>query len=241
MTFNVIKPDWPAPANVHAFSTTRKGGVSKPPYDSLNLAEHVGDVPASVIQNRKHLRTNLGLPSEPVWLRQVHGIDVIDAAQVASLDADGSLTNRSGVVCAVMTADCLPVLICNRSGTKVAAVHAGWRGLEAGILEQAILQLGQDEWMAWLGPAIGPDAFEVGDEVRMKFLAHDSAAEQGFKAGRPGHWWMDIYLLARQRLNSVGVAEIYGGEFCTYHDADRFYSYRRDGDTGRMVSLIWLS
>ena len=237
-----IIPDWPAPANVHAAVTTRRGGVSLPPYDSLNLGDHVGDDPVSVAENRIQLREALNLPEEPRWLSQIHGTDAVDA-EVSSLgcEADASYTEKTGVVCAVLTADCLPVLLCDESGQHIAAVHAGWRGLLNGVIERAISEMqAQGEILAWLGPAIGPKAFEVGDEVREAFLAVDIEAGKAFAPSPDGRWLADIYLLARQRLQAVGVNGIYGGDFCTFTDAERFYSYRRDGKTGRMASLIWL-
>jgi YfiH family protein len=177
----------------------------------------------------------------------VHGLTVVDAGKVMAeasaqvSEADASYTDVSGVICAVLTADCLPVLLCDRAGSRVAAVHAGWRGLAAGIIEHTVmtLQLPAEQLLAWLGPAIGPRAYEVGDEVREAFVQRDANAEAAFRPGRPGHWWMDIYLLARQRLVHMGVREVYGGDHCTYQDKEHFYSYRRDGVTGRMASVIW--
>ena len=238
-----IIPDWPAPTNVHAVVTTRRGGVSRPPYDSFNLAAHVGDDPAAVRANRARLRATLALPAEPVWLRQVHGIAVVDAAHTGTeLEADGAFVVRPGAVCAVLTADCLPVLLCNRDGTKVAALHAGWRGLAAGIIEQGVqaLQTASHSLLAWLGPAIGPQAFEVGPEVREAFVRHDAQATDAFHPGHGDRYLADIYLLARQRLARLGVGAVYGGGFCTATDNARFYSYRRNGACGRMASLIWL-
>jgi YfiH family protein len=239
-----IVPDWPAPAQIRACTTTRAGGASNPPFDSFNLADHVGDDPAAVAVNRARLVDVLGLPNQPCWLRQVHGIGLVDAGRQPAEpvpEGDGAYSDQAGVVCAVLTADCLPVLLCDRSGRRVAAVHAGWRGLSSGILERAIDVFGgsSDGILAWLGPAIGPDAFEVGDEVRETFVKHDSYARDAFLPSRPGHWMADLYLLARQRLAGRGVANIYGGGLCTFSDESRFYSYRRDGTTGRMASLIW--
>ena len=232
-------PDWPAPANIRAGTSLRHGGVSQPPWDSLNLGDHVGDDPAAVAENRRRLN----LPAEPVWLRQTHSTRIVDAAAVrpGEAEADGSCTRRPGIICAVLTADCLPLLICDRRGSRIAAVHAGWRGLAAGIIEQAIraLALPGEELLVWLGPAIGPRAYEVGDEVRESFLAHDPAAESAFQASGT-KWHMDIGRLARQRLRALGVAAIYGGKHCTFAEASLFYSYRRDGVTGRMASLIWM-
>ncbi len=239
-----LRPDWPAPGNVRAVSTTRRGGVSEAPYDSLNLGGHVGDDPEHVRENRRRLESALSLPSRPLWLSQVHGRRVVDAsAAEMGTEADGAYALTAGVVCAVMTADCLPVLFCDRSGTRIAAVHAGWRGLCAGVLETAVEALATPaaELLAWLGPAIGAGRYEVGDEVRSCFLRVDRQAESAFRPGRPGHWLADVYELARQRLRSCGVRRIYGGGYCTYEQSSIFFSYRRDGVTGRMASLIWLS
>jgi hypothetical protein len=240
-----IIPNWPAPANVVALQTTRLGGVSGAPYASLNLGAHVNDDPIAVAKNRQLLSPYL--PNEPVWVNQVHGIEVIDAAQSACLqNADASFTTKPNVVCVTMTADCLPVLLCDKAGTVVAAVHAGWRGLCDGVIEAAVnkLPVEHSEILAWLGPAIGPNAFEVGSEVRAQFIAKDAQAASAFQTN--GNKWLgDIYQIARQRLNYLGVTQIYGGsvneDFCTYTDATRFYSFRRDDVTGRMASLIWLA
>lgn len=240
-SLELITPGWPAPPNVHAAATTRQGGVSQPPYNSLNLGDHVGDDPAAVAENRRRLREALALPAEPRWLNQVHGVCAVDATDVAApCKADASISRQPGVVCAVLTADCLPLLLCDRVGTRVAAVHAGWRGLLDGIVETTVAQLGSDELLAWLGPAIGPAAFEVGDEVRDAFISADTTASEAFIPSPGGRWLADIYALARGRLHRAGVDAIYGGEHCTYTEAERFYSYRRDGVTGRMASLVWL-
>lgn len=236
-----LAADWPAPTHVHAGTTLRQGGVSQPPWDSLNLAGHVDDDPAAVAQNRRRL----GLPAGPVWLTQEHGRDVVNAATVApgeSPRADASFSTRPGVICAVLTADCLPLLLTDRAGSRVAAVHAGWRGLAAGIIEATVtaLEVSPDELLAWLGPAIGPAAYEVGDEVRAAFVGHDPQAAACFEATRPGHGLLDLYALARRRLQRLGVNAVYGGGLCTFSDTERFFSYRRDGVTGRMASLIWL-
>lgn len=239
-----IVPDWPAPDNVRSLVTTRHGGVSVAPYVSFNLGDHVGDDPATVSANRMRLRESL--PAEPVWLKQVHGSGIVDADLAAGVpEADGSVARKAGTVCAVLTADCLPVLLCDRAGTVVGAVHAGWRGLAGGVVEAAVDAMGTDaaEILAWLGPAIGPQAFEVGEEVRQIFMAQDPAAEQAFVAiHSPGsHKWLaNIYLLARQRLARMGITQVFGGESCTFSDMARFYSYRRDGVTGRMAVLVWL-
>jgi polyphenol oxidase len=240
---NFLWPDWPAPAHVRAVCTTRAGGVSQSPYASLNLGDHVGDDAGVVAENRAWLRRVLNLPADPSWLQQVHGTDAVDAAALTRpCQADAAYTDRPGVVCAVLTADCLPLLLCDRTGTRVAAVHAGWRGLAGGVIERALegFTAPGSELLAWLGPAIGPQAFEVGEEVRAEFVAHDVAAAAAFLPARAGHWWADLYMLARQRLAARAVSAVYGGGHCTYTDAARFYSYRRDGSTGRMASLIWL-
>lgn len=240
---DLILPDWPAPPCVKAVSTTRRGGLSKAPYDHFNLALHVGDDPDAVHANRKLLKQSLKLPAEPLWLNQIHSNQVIHSDQKGSCnDADAMIGLQPGTVCVVMTADCLPLLICDRSGSKVSAVHAGWRGLLAGIIERAIAALAIEpkELIAWLGPAIGPDAFEVDEPVISSFTNLDPAYEQAFSVNRPGHWLMDIYALAEMKLRRSGVQRISGGELCTASDASRFYSYRRDGRTGRMASLIWI-
>lgn len=264
---NWIVPDWPAPASVHSLITTRQGGVSGHPFKSFNVGDHVGDDPLAVARNRQQL--DQYLPAPPCWLQQVHGTTVIDAVAARSsadvVVADGAFARDPGVVCAVMTADCLPVLLCDRAGAVVAAAHAGWRGLQAGILERTVAVMGVPgrQLIAYLGPAIGPLAFEVGDEVRTAFLDADREAaaafrsvpisEPGFvggdrgvenppRAAAPvGRWLADIYLLARQRLCRLGVEAIYGGGYCTVAQEASFFSYRRDGVTGRMASLIWLS
>lgn len=240
----LITPDWTAPATVRAYTTTRQGGYSHAPYDGFNLAEHVGDNPERVAQNRALLRAELQLPSEPIWLQQVHGIETVPAiAKNANGCADAVYTTQPGQVCVIMTADCLPVIFCDKAGTQVAAAHAGWRGLAAGVLEQTVraLTVPSEAILVWLGPAIGADVFEVGDEVRDIFITHSPEAAQAFRPSRPHHWFADLYLLARQRLQRLGIQAIYGGQFCTYSEATRFYSYRRDHVTGRMATLIWLT
>jgi YfiH family protein len=237
----LIRPAWRAPDRVRAFTTTRVGGTSDGPWASLNLADHVGDDPVAVRRNRDLLAARLRLPGEPHWLRQVHGVQVRRPGASRGC-ADACFEDRPGQVCGVLTADCLPVLLCDRAGTQVAAAHAGWRGLLAGILEQtaAAFDGPRQEILAWLGPAIGPRAFEVGDEVRVAFLSADPAAAPCFVAHRPGHWLADLYGLARLRLHALGVERIHGGDHCTFGEASRFFSYRRDGIAGRMASLIWL-
>ncbi|HEV2110974.1 MAG TPA: peptidoglycan editing factor PgeF [Gammaproteobacteria bacterium] len=240
-----IRPDWPAPARVHAVSTTRDGGVSTGVYASLNLGQHVGDEPAAVAENRRRLLAALGLADEPRWLEQVHGKRVARLeGEAVPEPADAAATDVSGEACVIMTADCLPVLFCDTSGTRVAAAHAGWRGLAAGVLEASVRAMDTvpGELLAWMGPAIGPKAYEVGEEVRRAFLAHDPRATAAFAPGKaPGKWWCDLYMLARQRLEAAGVQRIHGGGYCTYRERERFFSFRRDGECGRMASLIWLA
>jgi purine-nucleoside/S-methyl-5'-thioadenosine phosphorylase / adenosine deaminase len=241
---SIIQPDWPAPSQISAFTTTRYGGVSQPPYDSLNLGLHVGDDPIAVNTNRKRLRKAASLPSEPLWLEQVHGTEVITANNWRpGIEADAIYSQRTNQVCAVMTADCLPVLFTDITGTQVAATHAGWRGLLNGILETTVSQFsGQPgEIMAWLGPAIGPQQFEVGTDVFGAFLSKSPQAEEAFKPVGEAHYLADIYQLARQRLKKLGINAIYGGQHCTVSENERFFSYRRDRNTGRMASLIWIA
>ena len=248
-----IIPNWPAPINIHALQTSRygafgegaKNGFSLAPYNNLNLGSHVGDSPMHVMQNRQFLRQFL--PSEPVWLNQVHGINVVDAAQTDCLpEADASFTNCKNVVCVTMTADCLPILVCDTAGTIVASIHAGWRSLCNGVVEAAIstmrakLPVNSANLMAWLGPAIGPNAFEVGAEVREQFLAQDASAQLAFKPHK-NKFLCDIYTLAKQRLNHLGITQIYGGGECTYSHSENFFSYRRDIVTGRTATLVWLA
>ena len=236
----LITPDWPAPTHVKSLMTTRAGGVSVAPYASLNLGAHVQDDPHAVAENRRRLRGIL--PAEPVWLNQIHGTQIIQADTASGVpDADASFTRIPNTVCAVLTADCLPVLFCARDGSAVAAAHAGWRGLAAGVLEATVaaMQVPPGEVIAWLGAAIGPDAFEVGTEVRDTFIASHPSAASAFKSHQQ-KWLADIYTLARIRLNVCGVRAIFGGGLCTYTDAARFYSYRRDGVTGRMATLVWI-
>lgn len=241
-----IVPEWPAPANVHAFMTTRAGGVSRPPYASFNPAVHVGDDPDAVAENRRLLRHFL--PAEPLWLNQVHGCDVVSEACGDTPDADAGVAFHANEVRAVLTADCLPVLFCDEAGSVVAAAHAGWRGLAGGVLEATVrsMKVPPQRILAWLGAAIGPDAFEVGDEVRENFVAQHALAGIAFRPALPGtldgaprKWLADIYALARIRLAQIGVERVYGGGLCTHADAERFFSYRRDARTGRMASLIW--
>lgn len=241
----LIIPDWPAPAWIKAVSTTRMGGVSQAPWDTLNLGSHVGDSTEDVNRNRAILCECLGIDIASVgWLNQVHGTDVVDLPAAGLVRADASTTWSRGNVCAVLTADCLPVLFCDPATGQVAAAHAGWRGLADGVLEQVVARFGNPAGvLAWLGPAIGPDRFEVGPEVREAFLLDDPLAADAFAASpsREGHYLADICQLARQRLATAGVLQVYGGEFCTVTDQQRFFSYRRDGQTGRMASLIYMT
>ena len=240
-----LYPEWPKPDKVRAYVTTRAGGVSLPPYDTLNLGSHVGDELEWVAENRRRLKAAIGLRGDLHWLEQVHGTEVIElgSANQPGCRGDAACTGQSGQACVVMTADCLPVLFCDRAGTWVAAAHAGWRGLVDGILEQTVARYpGQpEELLAWLGPAIGPKVYQVDDGVRARFIARDRRAADAFTADGPGHWLMDLYQLARQRLVQAGVGAVYGGDHCTYSEPQRFYSFRRDGVTGRMAALIWLA
>lgn len=239
----LVTPNWPAPNRVRAISTTRRGGVSRSPYDSFNLAAHVGDDPAHVAANRRRLATLAGHVTEPAWLEQVHGTTVVAAEAVLSpVAADAAWTRVPSLPCVVMTADCLPVLLCDRAGTVVAAVHAGWRGLAGGVIAATVTRLGAPpaDLLAWLGPAIGPAAFEVGDEVRAAFLALDKANASCFQPSPTGRWLADLYGLARLQLRRLSVTAIYGGDACTFSEPERFFSYRRENRTGRMATLIWL-
>jgi YfiH family protein len=239
---DIISPDWPAPAGVVACCTTRRGGVSEGAYTSLNLAHHVDDVPERVAANRTRLRDQLGLPGEPQWLAQTHSIDVVDLDNSDLREADAAVTRSAGTIAVVMTADCLPVLFCNRDGTEVAAAHAGWRGLVNGVLEATVMRMRSEApaLLAWLGPAIGPRHFEVGEEVRNAFNSQHAEDDASFSANRPGHYLADLYSLARARLNRLGVGHICGGEYCTFADRERFFSYRREARTGRQASLIYI-
>ncbi|MBN7795228.1 peptidoglycan editing factor PgeF [Parahaliea mediterranea] len=240
----LIEADWPAPPGVRAFCTTRRGGCGAPPFDSFNLGHHVGD-PACA-QNRRCLQALLPGGARLQWLQQVHGTAVVEVpSRVFTPEADASWTRTRGAACAVLTADCLPVLFCDRGGTRVAAAHAGWRGLAAGVLEATVSAIGvaPAELLAWLGPAIGPRAFEVGPEVRAAFCAGADDAEAACfePSGRPGHYFADLYALARLRLARAGLTAVHGGGHCTFSDAEHFFSYRRDGNTGRMASIVTLA
>jgi len=239
----VLTPDWPAPLNVKAVSTTRQGGFSQAPFDSMNVGTHVGDDASVVKKNRDQLKQLINLPNSPLWLEQVHGTDVIHTSSwKKSSQADAIYSDQPNQVCAIMTADCLPVLFTDRQGKQVAAAHAGWRGLLNGVLENTVSQFTgvREDILVWLGPAIGPSQFEVGQEVYAAFTAYSQDAKQAFKVSDQTHYLADIYLLAKQRLSALGITQIYGGDFCTVTEKQRFFSYRRDGITGRMVSLIWI-
>lgn len=240
-------PDWPLAGRVHAAVTLRAGGVSRGPYQSLNLAAHVGDRPADVAENRRRVRAALSLPSEPLWLKQVHGTMVLDAdargvGDTEGDSADAAVTRRPGCVLAVMVADCLPVLLAKCDGTAIAVAHAGWRGLAAGVLDSAVSALCSppETLCAWLGPAIGPAHFEVGAQVRAAFCDRDSGASGAFAANARGRWQCDLPALARRRLASLGLTEVYGDAPCTYSHPERFYSYRREQVTGRHAALLWI-
>jgi len=238
-----VVPDWPAPPGVRAFVTTRAGGVSEGEYASMNLGAHSGDDPARVERNRLIVRGHL--PSAPRWMAQVHGTDVADL-DLLSEDAvptcDAAVTASPGRVAGVQTADCMPLLLCDRAGRRVAAAHAGWRGMATGVIENAVRALGgaPGEAIAWMGPTIGPTAFEVGPEVREAFLRADPGAGAAFVARAPGKFMADLYALARRRLEGAGVREVHGGGFCTLREAGRFFSYRRVQKSGRMGAFIWM-
>lgn len=237
---NWTKPDWPVTANIHAVTTFRSGGVSQGLYDSFNLALHVNDRADDVLNNRHILSHGLSLPSEPVWMQQVHGTRVIKADQCTQVeDADASYTDQRDTVCVVMTADCLPVLLASADGTQVAAIHAGWRGLCAGIIGNTVKSLGTTDLFAWLGPAIGSTYFEVGQEVVDAFVNKSEKFAEAFTPQENEKYLADIYQLATIDLASMGIDRVYGGQFCTVTEKERFYSYRRDGETGRMATLIW--
>jgi YfiH family protein len=238
-----ITPDWPVPPTVRALSTWRGGGVSRGPYASLNLGDHVGDDPDAVASNRRAVRDAAGLPAEPVWLRQVHGLRVaaLDAG-LPDAPADAAITRRRGRVAAILTADCLPVLIAAEDGTVVAAAHAGWRGLAAGVLEATVRALGvpPPRLLAWIGPGIGRKHYEVGPEVRAAFASQGSAAEWAFRPNARGRYLADLPALARDRLEALGIERVGATADCTYSDANRYFSHRRDGHCGRQATLIWL-
>jgi YfiH family protein len=242
---------WPVPANVRAFTTLRHGaGVSRPPFDDFNLGNRQaadGDDPLSVDRNRADLVERFELPSPPHWLRQVHGTEVLrfdsgGVARGAEPVADGSVTSTPGVVLAILTADCLPVVFAAEDGSEIGAAHAGWRGLAAGALENtvAMMQAPAGKLVAWRGPAAGPQAYEIGEEVFDAFVSQDGRAESAFMSTRAGHWRVDLYQLARQRLAKLGITRVHGGDLCTISDPRRFYSHRRDARTGRMATVVWM-
>jgi len=246
----LLRAQWPAPPQVVAFTTLRGGaghGASQAPFDAFNLGAHCGDRPEAVAANRARLRAIGDLPGEPHWLRQVHGTRVRrfgpESGGVIEPEADAASTATPGEVLAILSADCLPVLFCATNGSEVAAAHAGWRGLAAGVLEHTVdaMDTSPEHLLAWLGPAAGPQAYEVGIEVREAFLAHDPQAGAAFVPTRPGHWRVDLYALARQRLAGAGVTHVFGGGRCTLSEPDHFFSHRRDGRSGRMATLIWIA
>ncbi|REG83002.1 peptidoglycan editing factor PgeF [Marinomonas pollencensis] len=241
VTQTYVAASWPAPNNVKAFTSMRHGGVSQGEYGSLNLGAHVGDSDAAVQRNRQIFSSSVGMPESLVWLNQVHGthVAVLPSSQTIAA-ADSAVTRQQNQVCAVLTADCLPVFFCNKQGTQVAVAHAGWRSLCFGVLEETLKHFDpSDDVLVWLGPAIGPAAFEVGGEVREAFMAQQAEAAEAFVAKGSGKWLGNLYLLAKQRLAAQGVTEVYGGDFCTYQNEADFFSYRRSGKTGRMASVIW--
>lgn len=238
-----IYPEWSAPGTVCACVSLRGGGHSQGAYAGFNLSDRAGDDDEHVRQNRRLLKTALNLPAEPIWLEQVHGKRVIEPGKTTDLCADAAVAFEAHKVCAVLTADCLPILLCDRAGTRVSAVHAGWKGLAQGIVAEAVRVMDclPDTLLAWLGPAIGSDAYQVGDDVRDAFLASDERYALAFLPDNLGRWTANLCCLARVQLNLLGVKAVYGGRYCTYTDKDKFFSYRRDGGvTGRMASLIWI-
>ena len=244
MAEHFVRADWPAPDGIVAGTSLRTGGVSTGPYASLNMGAHVGDAAAAVQENRARLCAAVGIHSEPAWLRQVHGCAVAEAPlRVAEPEADGCWTSAADTACVVMTADCLPMLLTTQDGSRLGAAHAGWRGLAAGVIEAVIgaIAVPPTDLLVWLGPAISQPAFEVGDEVREVFVSRDPATEASFLANERGRWQADLYGLARRRLELAGVNRVYGGGRCTSREETAFFSYRRDGDTGRMASLIYRS
>jgi YfiH family protein len=238
-----VVPDWPAPPRVRAFVTTRAGGVSGGEYASMNLGARGGDAPRNVERNRLIVRSLM--PAMPRWMAQVHGTEVAILDELAPehvATADAAVARSPGQVCTVLTADCMPLLLAHESGSRVAVAHAGWRGMSAGVIESAVRAMGVPaaELVAWMGPAIGPDAFEVGVEVREAFVAADPDAGRAFRPGAPGKYLADLYALARQRLGRAGVARVHGGGFCTHREYQRFFSYRREKRSGRMGAFIWI-
>ena len=242
LALELIIPDWSAPSSVRSVVTTRQGGVSKPPFDCLNLASHVLDEIMDVQTNRHLLESSLNCAQPINWLNQVHSCDVVDAPVATGASADAVYSQQAGEICAVLTADCLPVLFCNKQGIEVAAAHAGWKGLFNGVLEATLARFNSDpaDIMCWLGPAIGAGQFEVGNDVLELAILHNADLKRCFELQENGKYLLDIYLAARLLLTKMGIRSISGGNFCTVTDEARFYSYRRDGKTGRMASLIWI-
>ncbi len=243
MSVSWVEPGWPAPGGVRALSTFRTGGVSAAPYESLNLGDHVGDDPRAVAENRRRLMAAAGLPEEPVWLEQVHGTHVADLDGLGGVGpADAAMTRQVGRVCVILTADCLPLLLAADTGGLVAAAHVGWRGLALGVIEATVhaLKVPPGRLMAWLGPAIGPQHFEVGPEVREALLQAEAGGDSCFIANDRGRFMADLGRLVRRRLNALGVGRMYGGGECTHAAGERYFSHRRDGVTGRQATLIWL-
>jgi YfiH family protein len=239
----LILPEWSAPRHIKAFTTTRRGGISEGPYQTMNLGLHVGDEHAAVLENRRRLLQVMSMPCEPLWLNQTHSAKVIDADVQGVCAADGAYTDHSGVVLAVLTADCLPIVIVDRDGIELAVVHAGWRGLAGGIVENAVGRFRSVCGLqAWLGPAIGSRAFEVGDDVKTAFVTKVGSHEQFFKPGiSAGKYWCDLYALARAELVAAGCDQVFGGQYCTYSQSEYFHSHRRDGTpSGRMATVAWI-
>ena len=239
-----LRADWPAPPGVHALTTLRHGlGISQPPFDAFNLGARCGDAPEAVEENRRQLAAALALLSTPRWLRQVHGVTVAVEPDDNEPEADAAITSTPGTVLAILTADCLPVVFAAKDGSEIAAAHAGWRGLCAGVLEVTVaaMHTPPQRLMAWLGPAAGPRAYEIGEDVFDAFTARDGRARMAFLPTRPGHWKVDLYTLARQRLLDAGVFDVHGGDLCTITDPARFFSHRRDGRSGRIATLAWMA
>lgn len=241
MSIEWLRADWPAPRGIVAGTTCRAGGVSDGPYESLNLGAHVGDRRECVAENRKRFVDACGLPGEPEWLSQVHGTVVRAPGDDPAAAADAAIGRQPGDVCAVLTADCLPILLCSTDGREFAAVHAGWRGVAAGVVAATVARMDSapEDLVAWLGPAISQPAFEVGDEVRAAFMAGDEGAAAAFGRNAAGRWQADLYALARRRLAAAGVDAVYGGGRCTVGEPDLFFSYRRDGECGRMATFVF--
>ena len=237
-------PPWTVPQQIRALTTTRVGGISSAPYDELNLADHVGDQSEAVVANRRILRQKLALPGPPVWLSQVHGTNVVDAAMVSEgVIADGSFTNEAGVVCAVMTADCLPLFLCSQDGDKVGILHVGWRGLCDGVIESGLKRFAVPvrQLITATGPAIGPGAYEVGEDVYVQFAHVKEDIKLGFQpSNRSGHWLVNLYRLVELRLKRLGVRQVFTVDACTYTQKEDYFSYRREHQCGRMASLIWI-